>query len=79
MVEEKRTVEHYRDHELVCTATLEPAGWQYTISIVETHLDETEVYHEASTETYSSDLLALQAAVGHARRVVDERSADADE
>lgn len=71
-MEQKRAVEHYRDHELVCLAVPGSGGWHYTISIVTHKGDNSAVHSEQSTKTYPSDTLALQAAASHARQLVDE-------
>ncbi len=77
MLERRRMVEHYQGHELVCVASLGERGWSYQISIVQTHLDETDVHNEASSEVFSSDVLALRAAGQHARKIVDAGSGNA--
>ena len=71
-MEEKRSVEHYKDHEIVSTAVPEAEGWHYTISIVSHKGDDSAVHTEKSAELYASDTAALQAAFSHARRLVDD-------
>lgn len=71
-MDQKRSVEHYKDHELICIASPGSGGWRYTISIVEHKGDNSIVHSEASDETFPSDTLALQAAARHARSAVDQ-------
>ncbi len=71
-MEQKRAVEHYKDHEIVCQALPETGGWHYTISIVTHKGDNSAVHSERSEEHFPSDTLALQAAARRARYVVDE-------
>lgn len=73
-MDEKRAVEHYKAHELVCLVMPDKSGWRYTISIVTHKGDNSAVHSEKSTEAYPSDTLALQAAALHARQLVDELS-----
>ena len=70
----KRSVEHYKDHELVCEVQATESGWKYTISVVSHHGDSSEVKREESTTTYSSDLEALHQAELRGRRIIDERT-----
>jgi len=69
---QKRAVEHYRDHELICVAMPGTDGWGYTISIVTHKGDNSAVHSEQSEEAFQSDTLALQAAASRARQLVDE-------
>ncbi len=71
-MDQKRAVEHYKDHEIVCLAIPEAGGWHYTISIVTHKGDNSAVHSEKSEENYPSDMAALQAAATHARSIVDE-------
>jgi hypothetical protein len=74
----QRSVEHYRDHELVCEVAPEPHGWSYTISIVSHRGDNSWTRSERSTPRYASDLEALSAAREHGRALIDEMSGVAD-
>lgn len=71
-MDEKRSLEHYKDHELVCLAMPGNKGWHYTISIVSHKGDNSAVHSEQSDDNYPSDTLALQAAARHARQLVDD-------
>lgn len=71
-MDQKRAVEHYKDHELVCLVMPGTGGWRYKISIVTHKGDNSAVHSEESAEAYPSDTLALQAAARQARRLVDE-------
>ncbi len=73
MADSKRSVKHYRGHELVCEVHATEAGWHYTISIVSHHGDTSEVKRVESTATYSSDLEALHQAEVRGRQIIDER------
>lgn len=72
---EKRSVEHYKDHEIVCLVSTDARGWQYVISIVEHTGDNSAVLTEKSSEVYKTDTSALQAAVLRARKLVDNLTA----
>ncbi|NNF51834.1 MAG: hypothetical protein HKN59_05280 [Gammaproteobacteria bacterium] len=71
---QKRAVEHYKDHELIFTAIPDKDGWRYTISIVTHKGDNSAVHSEQSDKAFGSDTLALQAAASHARQLVDENT-----
>lgn len=69
----KRSVEHYRDHELVCEVMLAGStGWRYTIHVLG-HEGDTDVLRreESSTEHFATDIDALHAAHVRARALVD--------
>lgn len=72
MDESKRSVGHYRDHELVCEVRATQTGWQYTISVVSHHGDTSEVKREESAATYASDLEALHEAELRGRQIIDD-------
>jgi hypothetical protein len=72
-VNDKRSVEHYRDHELVCQAAPAPRGWYYTLSIVSHDGDRSDTVSECSLPCYASDLDALHAARERGRALIDER------
>ncbi|MEE8529132.1 MAG: hypothetical protein V3S70_11265 [Gammaproteobacteria bacterium] len=74
----KRSVEHYKDHELVCEVRATESGWQYTISVVSHHGNTSEVKREESTVTYASDLEALHEAEHRGRQIIDMRQDQAD-
>ncbi len=71
-MEEKRAITHYKDHEIVCLATPDAAGWRYTVSVVGHKGDASAVHTRQSDQAYKSDTLALKAATSHARRLVDD-------
>ncbi len=69
----KRSVKHYRGHELVCEVEcLNSTGWTYTIHVLG-HDGDTDVLRrqECSAEHYASDIDALHAAQVRARQLVD--------
>ena len=68
----KRSVEHYREHELVSEAAPTTQGWCYTISIVSHHGDNSESRRERSPPRYASDLEALRAARERGHALIDE-------
>lgn len=72
MTYQKRTVEHYKDHELVCITDPGPSGWTYEISIVSHSGDDSYTRMEKSEHSYSSEIDALQAGMAKARALVDE-------
>jgi hypothetical protein len=43
---DKRAIEHYREHELVCEASPATHGWYYTISVVSHYGDRSEAQTE---------------------------------
>ena len=72
-METKRSILHYRDHEVVCVVEPEAGdGWHYTIHVV-AHVGDTDVLRrqESSVDKYYSDIDALQAAQTRARELVD--------
>lgn len=71
-MDQKRSVEHYKDHEIVCTATPDTPGWHYKISIVSHDGDDSAVQTESSKDFFPSDTAALQAASTRARKLVDD-------
>jgi hypothetical protein len=68
----KRAIEHYHEHELVCEASPAPHGWYYTISVVSHNGDRSEAQTERSASSYSSDLEALHAARQRGHALIDE-------
>ncbi|MEE8157372.1 MAG: hypothetical protein V3T51_04390 [Gammaproteobacteria bacterium] len=72
----KRSVEHYREHELVCEVSASRDGWRYRVSIVGHHGDTSEVKCVASENAYNSDVEALRAAKIEGRRIIDQRLED---
>lgn len=69
---DKRAIEHYHEHELVCEASPATHGWYYTISVVSHYGDRSEAQTERSASRYSSDLEALHAARQRGRSLIDE-------
>jgi hypothetical protein len=74
----QRSVEHYREHELVYEVAPETHGWYYTIAIVSHRGDNSWTRSERSTPRYASDLEALDAARQHGRAIIDEIAGAAD-
>ncbi len=74
-MQDKRAVEHYKDHEIICVAAPDSEGWHYTVSIVGHRGDKSAVHTAKSGEIYKSEMSALQAAAAHGRRLVDNRLA----
>jgi hypothetical protein len=74
-MDDRRSVEHYRDHELVYEAHPATHGWYYTLSVVSHHGDSSEARTERSPPRYASDLDALRAAHARGRAIVDEQLA----
>ncbi len=72
-MDQKRSVGHYREHELVCEATLTEGGWRYRLSIVRHHGDTSEVKRVESQESYGSDVEALRAGEVEGHRIIDQR------
>jgi hypothetical protein len=70
-MDDRRSVEHYRDHELVYQAHAATHGWYYTLSVVSHDGDTSEARTERSPPRYASDLDALQAAHARGRAIVD--------
>ncbi len=75
-MEDKRLVEHYRGHEITCTADVEPAGWRYSVSLVLHTGDQSDVVSLDGDKTYASDLEALRAGIAAGRAAIDERATD---
>ena len=71
-VNTKRSVEHYREHELVSEAAPATHGWYYTIAIVSHHGDGSDARSEHSLPRYASDLEALHAARERGHALIDE-------
>jgi hypothetical protein len=69
---DKRSIEHYHEHELVCEAAPDTHGWYYTIAVVTQHGDASEARTERSPPRYASDLEALYAARERGRALIDE-------
>lgn len=74
----KRSVKHYRDHEIVLEVDCVDAGWRYTIHVLG-HDGDTDVLRreECSAERFASDIDALHAADVRARQLVDSLADDA--
>lgn len=72
-MEEKRSVEHYRDHEIVCVVKPGEEGWVYVVSVVFHRGDDSEVEREISDRHYRSEVDALVAAKGRGRQLIDEK------
>lgn len=74
----KRSVKHYRDHELVCEVECVDARWRYTVHVLG-HDGDTDVlrHEESSTERFNSDIDALHAADVRARQLVDALAGEA--
>ena len=72
MDHKSRLVEHYRDHELVSEIVSSAKGWEYVIHVVE-HQGDDDLLRckEHSTERYTTDLEALQAAKVRGHELVD--------
>lgn len=68
----KRSVEHYREHELVSEAAPATHGWYYTICIVSHLGDDSDSRSERSPPQYASDLEALRAARERGHALIDE-------
>ncbi len=75
-MEDKRLVEHYRGHEITCTADAEPAGWRYSVSVVVHTGDQSEVVTLEGDQRYPTDLEALRAGIVAGRAAIDERATD---
>lgn len=71
-MDNKRSVEHYRDHELVCEVKPSGSGWTYTIHVLG-HKGDRDVLRreECSATRFSTDLDALAAARARSRELVD--------
>ena len=69
----KRSVEHYRDHELVCeVASGATGGWGYTVSVITHRGDDSKLSKDESDFSFASDLDALQAGAARGRQLIDE-------
>ncbi len=75
-MDQKRSIEHYKEHEIVCVAKPEAGGWRYSISVITHKGDNSVVHSEQAAETFKTDTAALQAGAKRARYVVDEMSED---
>ncbi len=72
-MDHKRSLEHYRDHELVCEIVLGAEGWRYTIRVLMHEGDEDRLLREeCSAGHYPTDIEALYDAQCRSRRIVDE-------
>lgn len=71
-MEQKRAVEHYKEHEIVCVAKPESSGWHYSISVITHKGDNSLVHSEQSAESFKTDTAALHAGAKRARYVIDE-------
>lgn len=78
-MDNKRVVEHYRDHELICEARPDGAGWTYTIHVLG-HDGDSDVLRreECSAVRFATDIDALAAARLRSRELVDALFAAAD-
>lgn len=76
MDHEKRSVEHYRDYQLISVVDSQPDGWVYTVHVVE-HQGDTDHLRceESSAEHYGSDIEALHAARQRGHELVDALAA----
>ena len=69
---DKRTVEHYRDHELVYVVSYESKGWTFTMHVVGHEGDFDKVRREeCSPRFYSTDIDAIAAARQRGHAVID--------
>lgn len=68
---DKRTVEHYRGHELICEVAIGNESWFYTIAIVRHQGDQDDVTREQSPPDYPTDLEALRAASKRGRALIE--------
>ncbi len=73
-MEPKKLVEHYRDHEVSCTAESGPKGWRYSVSVVTHDGDESTVHRIDGESQHATDLEALHAGLAAGRRFVDAES-----
>lgn len=71
-MDQKRSVEHYRDHELICEVKPDGTGWTYTIHVLG-HKGDNDVLRreECSATHYATDLEALAAAKARSHKLVD--------
>lgn len=78
-MEKKRSVEHYRDHELICEVQPASGGWTYTVHVLG-HQGDRDVLRgeECSATSYKTDLDALSQARKRSRELVDELLAARD-
>ncbi len=68
----KRSLEHYRDHELVCEIFHEADGWTYTIHVLAHEGDADRlIQEECSAGRYPTDIEALYEAHSRSRHIVD--------
>lgn len=72
----KRTLEHYRKHEVVAEATAELKSWKYNLTVISHDGDLSNVVASESRDGFASDLAALHAAKERGRELVDERVAN---
>lgn len=69
---ERRSVEHYKGHELIAEASTIGAQWKYVVSIISHDGDDSAVSAEESEATFHSDLEALAAGTHRGRAIIDE-------
>ncbi len=74
-MQEKRAVEHYKDHEIICVTAPEVGGWHFTVSVLGHKGDKSAVHTEKSGEVFRSETAALQAASRRGRQLVDDMPA----
>ncbi len=71
-MDHKRSVEHYRDHELVCDVYPYSDGWSYTIHVLGHEGDNDRIRgEESSVVRFATDLEALHEAHVRSRALVD--------
>ncbi len=71
-MDHKRSVEHYRDHELVCEILPDGEGWAYTIHVLGHDGDTDRLRREeCSAVRFATDLEALHEAHARSRALVD--------
>ena len=71
-MDSKRSVEHYRKHELVCEVHPGSDGWSYTIYVLGHDGDTDRLRREeCSAGRYATELEALREALARSRLLVD--------
>ena len=69
---DRRSVEHYRDHELICEAAPAAGGWYFELSVVTHRLQgQSEACTERSEAIYRTDLEALHSARERGHELID--------
>lgn len=73
MESQNRTVEHYRDHELVLEVSRGASGWEYSVRIVAHKGDYDNVAREErSTQPLATEIEALHAGRSRGHALIDE-------